>query len=152
LDNDANEEQQNSAPLPVVQDCAVDICNDELILAPTIPSVNYANDTTDLSPHSPLLNDGLLPPPPPEPPDLMFNTDADPDPDNITLWCNRVSTPYYGADLLCTLDVYPCGAVLLCTLDVYPPGSLFDLNSQLQYGNLNDFPYLVEFHFSRTPI
>jgi hypothetical protein len=113
----------------VVQDRTVNVCNDELILAPTNPSVKYANDTTYLSPHSQLLGKGLPPLPPPEPPDLMLNTDADPDPDIITLWCNRVSTPY-------------CGADLLCTLDVYPPGLLFDPNSQLQYGALNDFSYL----------
>jgi hypothetical protein len=102
----------------MVQDCAVDVCNDELILALANPPVNYANNTTDLSPHSQLLNKGLPPPPPPEPPDLMFNTDADPDPDIITLWCNRVSMPNCSADLLCTPDVYPCSADLLCLLDV----------------------------------
>jgi hypothetical protein len=126
----------------VVQDCAVDVCNDKLILALTIPFVNYANNTIDLSPHSQFLDDRLPPQSPPEPPDLMFNTDADPDPDIFTLWCNRVSTLYCSGDLLCTLDVHPCSADLLCTLDVYPPGSLFDPNSQLQYGNLNGFPYL----------
>ncbi len=126
----------------MVQDRAVAVCNDKLILAPINPSVNYANNTTDLSPHSQLLNKGLLPLPPPEPPDLMFNTDADPDPDIITLWCNRVSTLFCGADLLCTPDIYPCGADQLCTSDIYPPGLLFDPNSQLRYGNINDFPYL----------
>ncbi len=114
----------------MVQDHAVEVCIDRLILALTNPSVKYANITTCLSPNSQLLDKGLLPPPPPEPPDLMLNTDADPDPDIITLWCNRVSTPYCCADLL------------LCTLDIYLPGLLFDLNTQLQYGNLNDFSYL----------
>jgi hypothetical protein len=99
-------------PLPVVQDCAVDICNDKLFLALTNPSVKYANDATHLSPNSQLLDKGLSPPPPPKPPDLMLNTDADPDPDIITLWCNRVSTPYCSADLLCTL-VYPPGLLTL---------------------------------------
>jgi hypothetical protein len=114
-------------PPPVVQDRTVDVCNDKLILAPTNPPVKYANDTTYLSPHSQLLDNGLPPLPPPEPPDLMLHTAADPDPDIITVWCNRVSMPY-------------CGADLLCNLDVYPPGLLFDPKSQLQYGNLNDFP------------
>jgi hypothetical protein len=118
----------------MVIDQASDVCSDELIVAPTNPSVTFADNTIPVSPESP-LNDGYLPMPPPEPPDILLcnelnseTVEVDHEPDSITLWCNRVSTPY-------------CGADLLRTSNVYPPGSLFDPTIQIQDGNLNNFPY-----------
>jgi hypothetical protein len=114
----------------MVIDQASDICNDELIVAPTNLSVTYADDTNPVSPESP-LNDGHPPTPPPEPPDIPLcnelnseTVEVDHEPDSFTLWCNLVSTLY-------------CGADLLCTSKVYPPGSLFDPTIQIQDGNLN---------------
>jgi hypothetical protein len=119
----------------MVIDQASDVCNDELIVAPKNPFVTFADDTIPVSPESP-LNNGHPPTPLPEPPDIPLCTEmnsetveVDDEPDSITLLCNRVSTLY-------------CGADLLCTSNVYPPGSLFDPTIQIQGGNLNNFPYL----------
>jgi hypothetical protein len=113
---------------------ALDVCNDKLF-APTNTSVTFADNTT-LSFLAIPLDNGYPPITTPDPPDLMIFHDKDPepielapDPDCITWWCNRVSTPY-------------CGADLLCTSNVHPPGSLFDPTTPIKHGDLNNFPYL----------